>query len=180
MGQPFGATVNEWPGACPVDCCAYGSDWIAREDARAFKDADGRDEVFTIASGDVVRAMTGTLYTIERGRARVDEDFSTDASYADFSARHRQTITFRAGDTIELLAPRGPNVFRIEHNGKVIDANLYRVGTQESCGAGNARCAGMITKQPVTRWWVMVLNADKQVGWIETPDRFIRGGSCAP
>jgi hypothetical protein len=130
---------------------------------------------FTIPAGARVRAVTGTLYTMEIGIARVDEDFSTDGTFSDFSTRHKQPVTFRAGETIELLAPRGNGMFRIAHGGRVIDANLYRLGTEESCKAPNARCAGVITKAPATEWWVMVLTDGKQTGWISEPGRFKRG-----
>jgi hypothetical protein len=131
---------------------------------------------FTIPAGAVVRAVTGTVYTLEAGTARVDEDFSTDATYTDFSSRHKQPVTFLAGETIELLAPRGNGAYRIVHDGRAIDANLYRLGTPEACRAANARCAGVVTKAPVIEWWVMVLTAEKQSGWIKEPARFMRGG----
>ena len=174
--------VFEWAGACPTDCCGYGTTWVAREatPAASAAPARGADPVqappaFTIPAGATVRAITGTLYTIETGSARVDEDFSTDATYKDFSPRHKQPVTFLAGETIELLAPRGEGAYRIVHDGEVIDANLYRIGSAESCKAPNARCAGIVTKQPVTEWWVMVLNAANQSGWIRDANRFVRG-----
>jgi hypothetical protein len=179
---PAVAPVLEWPGACPTECCGYGTMWVAKEATPAASAAPARDSdaaqappAFTIAAGAPVRAITGILYTIETGSARVDEDFSTDATYKDFSLRHKQPVTFLAGETIELLAPRGGGAYRIVHDGEVIDANLYRLGTADSCKAPNARCAGIITKQPVTEWWVMVLNAANQSGWIRDVNRFTRG-----
>jgi hypothetical protein len=179
-----GPAVFEWPGACPSDCCGYGAMWTATQATPVASAAPvpGAPKVdaapaFTIPAGAVVRAVTGTMYTLETGSARVDEDFSTDATYTDFSARHKQPVTFLAGETIELLAPRGSGAYRIVHDGEVIDANLYRLGTPESCNAANARCAGVITKAPVIEWWVMVLDAEKQSGWIRDTDRFTRG-SC--
>jgi hypothetical protein len=180
--QQLPAAVLEWPGSCPTDCCGYGSAWTAIQLTTAFADAPGRGAApitapaaFTIPPGGVVRAVTGTLYTREPGAARVDEDFSTDATFTDFSTRHKQPVTFLAGATIELLAPRGNGVYRIVHDGRVIDANLYRIGTPEECKAAHARCAGTITKAPRTEWWVLVLNAEKQSGWIREPERFTRG-----
>jgi hypothetical protein len=176
--------VFEWPGACPTECCGYGTAWTAHEATAAASaprvpgSAPGvAASSFTIPAGGVVRAVTGTLYTVETGMARVDEDFSTDATFTDFSTRHKQPVTFLAGETIELLAPRGNGVYRIVHDERVIDANLYRLGTPESCKAENARCAGVITKAPVTEWWVMVMNEAKESGWINDPGRFARG-SC--
>jgi hypothetical protein len=49
----------------------------------------------------------------------------------------------------------------------VIDANLYMVMEGAACKAASSRCAGAIDTKPVTRWWVMVMNAQKQVGWVE-------------
>jgi len=174
--------VLEWPGACPTDCCGYGTMWTARDATQAAAAAPVPGAAappapaFTIPAGAVVRAVTGTLYTLETGTARVDEDFSTDATYTDFSSRHKQPVTFLAGETIELLAPRGDGSYRIVHDDRVIDANLYRLGTAESCKAPGARCAGIITKEPVTEWWVMVLTDAKQSGWISDPSRFTRPG----
>jgi hypothetical protein len=36
-----------------------------------------------------------------------------------------------------------------------------------ACKTASSRCAGAIDTKPVTRWWVMVMNAQKQVGWVE-------------
>jgi hypothetical protein len=175
-----GPAIMEWPGSCPTECCGYGAMWTAIKETRAVAAplvpaAPTGTSAFTIPVGAVVRAITGTLYTLEAGAARVDEDFSTDATFTDFSTRHKQPITFSAGETITLLAARGNGVYRIEHDGRFVDANLYRVGTTESCAAAGAHCAGVVTKPPVTQWWVMVLNADKQAGWINDPGRFVRG-----
>ena len=170
----------EWPGSCPVECCGYGTMWTALRDTSAVADPPRPGDAsapaaFTVPPGTMLRAITGTLYTLEAGSARVDEDFSTDATFTNFSTRHKLPVTFLAGETIELLAPRGAGVYRIVHHGRVIDANLYRVGTPESCKAPNARCAAIITKPPVTEWWVMVLNAHKESGWIREPEKFTRG-----
>lgn len=174
--------VFEWPGSCPTECCGYGTAWTAKEATPVVGAArvpgaapTVAAPAFTIPAGGVVRAITGTLYTVETGTARVDEDFSTDATFTDFSTRHKQPVTFLAGETIELLAPRGNGVYRIVHDDRVIDANLYRLGTAESCQPANPRCAGVITKAPVTEWWVMVLNEEKQSGWINDASRFTRG-----
>ena len=182
QAAPTRPPAFEWPGACPTDCCGYGTIWTATQDTAAASAAlvpraasTNAPAAFAIRGGARVRAVTGTLYTIELGAARVDEDFSTDATFTDFSTRHKQPVTFRAGETIKLLAPRGNGMYRIDHSGRVIDANLYRLGTQESCRMPNARCAGVITKAPVTEWWVMVLNDEKQTGWISDPARFTRG-----
>jgi hypothetical protein len=179
---PQRPAIFEWPGACPVECCGYGTMWTAKEETVAAAASflpgvtpSDTPPAFTIPAGAVVRAMTGTLYTIEAGTARMHEDFSTDATYTDFSARHKRPVTFLAEETITLLAPRGNGVYRIEHDGRLLDANLYRIGTPEACAAENARCAGIITKPPVIEWWVMVLNTDKQAGWITDPARFERG-----
>lgn len=127
---------------------------------------------FRIAPGDRVRALTGTLYMLEAGAALMREDFSTDASYLDRSTRHRRTVTLQAQETVSLLAPRGGAVWTIWHRGGAIDANLHRVGNPESCARPGARCAGVVTKVPVTRWWVMVMTRNDQVGWIATPEHF--------
>jgi hypothetical protein len=182
--EPRPAALFEWPGSCASDCCGYGAAWKAREDTvtlasprRASAASPHVASAFPIRAGELVRAITGTLYTIAPGTARVDEDFSTDATYKDFSTRHKRPLTFLAGETITLLAPRGGGVYRIQDDTGVFDANLFRIGTLESCTEPNARCAGVITRPPVFEWWVMVLNAEQRAGWIDDPSRFVRG-SC--
>lgn len=177
---PERPTIVEWPGSCPVECCGYGAMWTAIQETAAVAaplvpTATTGTSAFTVPAGAVVRAVTGTLYTLESGTARVDQDFSTDATSTDFSARHKQPVTFIAGKTITLLAALGNGVYRIQHDGRVLDANLYRIGTIESCADVSARCAGVVTKPPVTEWWVMVLDAEKRTGWINQPARFVRG-----
>jgi hypothetical protein len=125
-----------------------------------------------VRAGETVQAVTGSLQLLRRGRAVMREDFSTDASYANFSARHRQTITLLTGDGVDLLAPRGADTWRVWHRGRIVDAHLYRVATEEACRAPDANCAGIIVRQPTTRWWVMVVNGEQQAGWVEAEDRF--------
>jgi hypothetical protein len=180
---PMAGPMFEWPGACPTDCCGYSTGWTARDATPVWaaplvagESTTDATPAFILPAGTVVRAVTGTLYTLETGTARVRDDFSTDATYMDLSARHKQTVTFHAEETIELLAPRGAGVYRIRRNDRVLDANLYQVNTSEACAA-TARCAGVITKPPVTRWWVMVLDPAGRTGWIVDPvDRFQRSG----
>ena len=155
----------EWPGACPVECCGYGTMWTAKQETVASAAAlvpgvtgTETSSSFTIPVGAVVRAITGTLYTIESGTARMHEDFSTDATYKDFSARHKQPVTFQAGETIVLLAPRGNGVYRIEHGGQVDHVNLMLINNADACAAAKTPCPGVKTKGPVTEWKVMVLN----------------------
>ena len=162
-----------------MECCGYSMAWTAREETRVWAEplvsvqsTEEATPAFIIRAGSVVRAVTGTLYTLETGTAQVRADFSTDATYMNLSARHRQTVTFQAGDTIELLAPRGAGLFRIRKNDRVLDANLYQLDTPDTC-ATNSRCAGIITKRPTTRWWVMILDRENGSGWIvDPPGRF--------
>lgn len=187
LAAPFHASAQEnalratyeWVGDCPAACCGYAADWTATQDAPAWSEPSPPDvraprgePAFVVGAGDTVRALTGSLQVLERGRAVMREDFSTDASYANLSARHRQTITLLAGDEVPLLAPRGEDTWRIWHRGRIVDAHLYRIGPTEACAAKGAGCAGVIVQVPVTRWWVMILNRQGQVGWVEAAGRF--------
>lgn len=164
----------EWLGECRAVRCPYGRDWVAPADTPAWPEprAAGipasESPLFTVRAGERVRAVTGVLYTVERGTALMREDFSTDASYGNLSTQYRQTITLREGETVHLLAPKGPETYRIWRDGRVLDAHLYRVGLPSACARPEA-CAGVITKEPVTRWWVMVMTARREVGWVEEP-----------
>ena len=173
--QSAPAPLHEWPGECP-DGCRYNTAWTMARATPAFAEphpapewAPGEPPLFTIAAGESVHAMTGTVYTLASGIARMRYDFATDASYASFSASHRRVITFRAGEQVPLLLRRTGSVWRILRDGRAIDANLYAVMERDACDRAGPRCAGVVEKQPVTRWWVMVMTAGRQVGWIEQP-----------
>lgn len=175
----------EWPGDCPAACCGYSIEWTAAADVPAWSDplppdvpAHESPPAFVVRAGETVRAVTGTLQVRRRGRAVMREDFSTDASYPSLSARHRQTITLLAGEDVHLLAPRGDETWRIWHRGRVLDAHLYRVGREEACRAQGAACAGVILREPLTRWWVMVINRQQQVGWVDGSAAFERAAAC--
>jgi hypothetical protein len=181
--QENDAGVRAWPGACPQACCSYNTDWIATTPAQVFAEPNpssdaARTPVFTVQPGETVRALTGTLFTLSTGTLRVDEDFSTEATYSDFSDRHRQMVTLNAGETRDLFAVRGESIYRLTHKGAIVDATLRRVGTREACARARPSCAGVVTKPPVTRWWVMVMNGQKAVGWIEEPRNFTVPQAC--
>jgi hypothetical protein len=173
--QSVPAPRYEWPGECP-EGCRYNTAWTIARDTAAWPEPHPAPEwkptgppLFTIAAGESVRAVTGTVYTLESGVARMRDDFATDASYASLSASHRRVISFRAGEQVELLLRRTAGIWRILRDGRAIDANLYAVMERDACERAGPRCAGTIEKQPVTRWWVMVMTAAKQAGWIEQP-----------
>lgn len=175
----------EWLGDCPDACCGYSTEWTAKQDTPALSDplppdaqAAAGEPAFIVRAGETVRAVTGTLQLLERGRAVMREDFSTDASYANLSARHRQTITLLAGEEVHLLAPRGEGTWRIWHHGRILDAHLYRIAGEDACRARDTACAGVIIREPVTRWWVMVVTARGQTGWVVGSDRFDRPVPC--
>ena len=180
-GEPQG--TYEWLGDCPAACCGYAEPWTAADDVPAWRarpapgDTPGGAPAFVVRRGETVRAVTGSLQVLARGRAVMREDFSTDASYANLSARHRQTITLLAGDDVHLLAPRGGDAWRIWHRGRILDAQLHRVGREDACRAAEASCAGVIVLEPVTRWWVMVAGANGEVGWVDAAGRF-DGPAC--
>lgn len=163
-------STYEWVGECPVRSCRYGEEWTAPRDLPVWSNPDDEppgSPAFMMRFGERVRAVTGTLRMLAPGLARMREDFSTDASYPSLSARHRQTITLRAGEEVHLLAPRGDRYWRIWRSGQAIDANLFRVDTVEACREPRAGCAGVIERAPVTRWIVMVMNARGLVGWVD-------------
>ncbi len=171
-------TTYEWLGDCPAACCGYAAEWTATRDAPAWPEplapdvrTPRRQPAFVVRAGETVRALTGSLQMLERGRAVMREDFSTDASYANLSPRHRQTITLLAGDEVPLLAPRGADTWRIWHRGRILDAHLYRVGAEGACSESSG-CAGVILQEPLTRWWVMVVTKEGQAGWVDASGRF--------
>lgn len=175
----------EWAGTCPGECCRYNVDWIATAETRAWPEprpetsrTPDQRPVFTIRPGDVVRALTGNLYSLEPGVAEMRDDFSTDATYGDFSERHRQTVTFDAGEHVTLLAHLRGDLYRIVHDEVPIDANLHAVGTAAACGQRRTPCAGIITRMPVTRWWAMVMNENQGVGWVQEPSERFRMPPC--
>ena len=183
--EPVPGDTYEWLGDCPAACCGYSVEWTAAADVEAWSDPlppdvpSREDEpAFVIRAGETVRAVTGTLQVRQRGRAVMREDFSTDASYPSLSARHRQTITLLAGEDVHLLARRGAETWRIWHRGRVLDAHLYRVGPEEACRAGHAACAGVILLEPLTRWWVMVIDRQQKVGWVDGAAGFDRPVPC--
>jgi hypothetical protein len=181
---PHDATnVRAWPGTCRGTCCSYNTEWIARRSVEAFAEPRVPGDraaapIFVVNAGESVRALTGTLFTLRTGTLRVDEDISTDATYSDFSDRHRQMVTLGAGETREIFAIRGETIYRISHKDTIIDANLRRVGTRDTCVRANTACAAVVISEPTTRWWAMVMNARQQAGWIEEPIDFTIASPC--
>ena len=181
--QPNQTVVRAWPGACPQACCSYNTEWVATKRTQAFAEPPTSSDtpgtpVFVVQPGEAVRALTGTLFTLETGVLRVNQDFSTTATYGDFSDRHRQTVTLNAGETREIFAVRSESIYSIMHKGTIVDALLGLVGTRDACARARTACVGVVAKAPVTRWWVMVMNGQKAAGWIEEPRGFTIARPC--
>lgn len=150
-------------GACPFECCTYGT-WTTRAPVRAYA-ADNADAavIATIPEGTVVQAVTGHVRT--RG-----EPFVVTRAEGDY----------RPGERIVVYNYLGEGVFRTWRDGRWEEADL---GFSVYGGTGGTRCEashcfGHLERELVSKWWVQVRLPDGRHAWVDGHAGFEGQDAC--
>lgn len=141
-------------GGCPGEGCVYG-EWLALGEVQLFgRPNSAHPPVATIRPLEIVRAVTGEVWTIP-GRATVIRDHES----------------FRRGDVVYLLTYQGEGFFTIWHRGNVRSAVVpFGPGAwSRACDEGQPECWGTWDWGPTATWWVKVQTRSGQVGWTTIP-----------
>ena len=152
-------------GACPFECCRYGS-WTVRKTTTAHISPDTfSDRAGEYQSGAKVTALSGEVHTVP-GR------FIVKKAHARYTP----------GDTILVLTYLGEGHFKIWFNERmyVEDLNFSPAGgsTGKRCEVGRY-CWGELTGKLKSSWWIKIKNADGWIGWTNQGENFDGKDACS-
>jgi hypothetical protein len=150
-------------GACPGECCVY-RDWVAEKPVRAHRDMSRRSPlVFTVAKGERVDALTGTVVTTRAGIARVTAE-SAVIAHTNTRTTEQSTVRARRGDALYLLTPHGEGFYTAWFRGRLLgDVEAVLLPAPAADGSGIQQ--GDVEREPVIVWWAKIRNARGQIGW---------------
>lgn len=147
---PNAPEMWEEEGACPFECCTYGSDWTLREPSALRGAADPyASTVREIPAGGRLAALTGRTRT-RRGRFHFTQS----------------SPPFREGERVDVYDYLGEGIYRVWHGGTMTEADLGL----SPYGARREGALGRMEADPRQTWWVNVRLGDGAEGWIAVDD----------
>ena len=156
-------------GACPFECCTYGT-WTTSEPTAVYAQPDDTTAApaFTVPAGTALDASTGHVLLTRLGRTVARDSVTLYLGYED-------TRTAAPGDTLLLLDYVGEGAYQAWFDGQIYQVD----GSAAFAGPGSAEPAlGPIT-EPESQWWARVRAPDGRAGWLwmdQTPS--VRGADA--
>jgi hypothetical protein len=154
-------------GACPFEGCTY-REWTVNARTAFHAKMDIHSPiVFYAEKGENVTGLTGTVITLELGKAVAIRDEMLDAD---------QDISVKPGDVVYVLNYVGEGYYKLWVNGRICEAPIGPPTGDERVLEKNYsqdEMFGMHTlKEPTTEWWVKVRNSKGQIGWTNDHGNF--------
>lgn len=171
--EPPGVYVDR--GACPFECCTYGT-WRA-DSAVTLRDAPslGSAEAGLVPKGTVVTGVTGEVhvrpgrFVLQRGARGYRVSRTGPPAPAD---------SFAAGDTLGVYTYRGEGAWKVRKWGtdaELVELMLAEPGT--GCESSNA-CDGRFLEKPQSTWWVQIRTPQGLTGWTTNVAAFAGKDAC--
>jgi hypothetical protein len=135
---------------CPGEGCVY-RDWRALRRVIAWESSERVKQAFVVEPGEIVRALTGDVWTTTPGLAKYRND----------------------QEPVYLLVPEGEGLFRAWMRGSAATVDIAEFKQPDIPGAGysgcvrNDTCVGEVLSYPKNPWWVQIRNSKGQIGWTD-------------
>ena len=152
--------------ACPFECCRYGQ-WQVRTATPVYA-TEGKvgQPLFTLRAGDSVRATTGNVHVSRVGRVKIVG--KVEREWAEFG-EHKLPVP-AIGDTVHILSYSGEGYWQYWYRGLVgTGPELW----SQSMTVGNI--PGQLLAEPVSEWWVRVIDRRGRAGWLVVPSQGFGG-----
>jgi hypothetical protein len=172
IGLPFGPVESKTPplpfydfGACPFECCTYGT-WSAKTETNLRKDYDDSSPAVTVVNaGEDVRGLTGVVITTEAGEVNILKKiaFSVENSLEE--------ILLLPGDVIYPLRYVGEGFDKYYFEGFFLigQTNIRAVGKSENW---------QVIRLPKWVWWAKISRQNGDIGWTRELDHFAHIDAC--
>lgn len=152
-------------GACPFDCCSYGT-WSAKSETALRADHDDSSPVVSsVKPGEDVQGLAGVAITKKAGEVRIirDTTFAVENSLEE--------ITLRPGDMVYALHYVGEGLDKFFFEGLFLigRTNIKRAGKSESWEVINL---------PEWTWWAKIRRQNGDTGWSRELDHFDHVDAC--
>jgi len=172
IALPFGSVESDMPslpfydfGACPFECCTYGT-WTAKTETVLRKEHDDSSPaVAVVNAGEDVQGLTGVVITTETGEVRI-----------------LKKIAFSVENSLEeiLLLP-GDVIYALRHVGEGYDkfyfSGFFLVGQTNIRSVGKSENWQVITL-PRWVWWANIGRQNGTTGWTRELDHFAHIDAC--
>ncbi len=143
-------------GACPGECCTYGS-WRAIHEVELFaRPAKSSTSLGHVRAGSTVVALTGEVHT----------------TAGKFVVR-KPSHPYRTGDVIWVYTRLGEGWYRVWRAGNMVDQEISVAPDHQ-----NPDDWGYYKLAPVSVWWVRIKLQDGRQGWTNAPELFSGTHSC--
>ncbi len=157
----------DW-GACPFECCTYGS-WTAVHATVVLTERRvGAPIAFRVRPGESVKTTTGVVVTKRPGRIEVLSDLTLGQGL--------ESVALRRGDVVYVLHYLGEGYDLLWFKGKTFSDQIHTetLGVIEYNGVEALR----LLAQPQVEWWVKVTSKSGRVGWSKHPEHFSGSDAC--
>lgn len=158
-------------GACPFECCRY-REWTVEADTPVRSRRDSKAPlVFTAKRGESVHGLTGVVVTVEPGRVRVLQDGRMGGD---------DGVSVAKGTLIYSLHYQGEGYSLLWHDGKTYSDFVPSVENfRRNLPVAVPHDMGLRPESdPKTIWWILIENANGDVGWSEHPENFGNKDAC--
>lgn len=166
---PAGAiTAEVRPGACPFECCTYGT-WTPAQPVVLYAvEDDTTSTADTIPAGEAFTARTGNVHLNGIPALVLTDSLSGyDASGT--------IVTLQAGDTAQVLDYVGEGAWNVRSGGRVLQVTRFWHTPDHPADPGFPDIAEA-RQEPVSSWWVEVSRADGRTGWLLVRKAYRFGG----
>lgn len=143
-------------GACPFECCTYGT-WTttAQTSVYALPDDTTAAPAFTVPAETTLDVATGHVLLTRLGRAVARDSVTLYLNYDD-------TRTISPGDTLLLLDYVGEGASRAWYDGGV-----YQTDVSASFAVPGADGPALETLvEPERQWWARARTPEGRAGWL--------------
>ncbi len=151
-------------GACPFECCTYGS-WEVKRATKAHASPDiHSSQIGEFKVGSKVEAITGEVHTVPKKFV--------------VKKTHKKYVP---GDVIWVYTYLGEGVFKVQFKSKISEEDL---GFSPYGGTGGTRCQtskycwGELEEELSSTWWIQIKSADGWVGWTNEGENFGGKDAC--
>jgi len=150
----------DW-GACPFECCVYGT-WTASQATNVLTSRrTGAAVAFRLKPGDKVYVSTGVVVTTRPGRIRALEAVTLGEG--------TEAVSLKPGELIYILHYLGEGYHLLWFNGHTLSDEIEPVEQAKNLE---------LLEPPETHWWVKIKNRSGRVGWSEHPEHFMGNDAC--